>query len=277
MPNFLAIPTHRRQSRQTNEIISINQTESLVAAHRESRLKAREFVAEFVSERWGQHWNMISIVGGPTEAELLGFGRLPRNEGIRACCRLVRAPVIFEDIAVGLWERLSVDAAKEEKGGESHPSHTNTASSQTTNQQTSQAIPKGRYVTNNARKTSDTPTAELEYTPEKEPRKALRCVLCSGCDELACHIPEEIARLSRVGMGDDDQTPTTNEEEAGMGEGRLTLGGAKTRIWGCTCWTFRGVNIFEIRRAVCAFGKNLQYGYCIVVRRVVAKAAAITA
>jgi hypothetical protein len=38
--------------------------------------------------------------------ELHALGRLPRAEGLRACGRLVRVPVVHEEVALSLWEFL---------------------------------------------------------------------------------------------------------------------------------------------------------------------------
>ncbi|KAL2016923.1 hypothetical protein VTK56DRAFT_2840 [Thermocarpiscus australiensis] len=69
--------------------------------------EAREFIRGFVQEHWPQHSAMVSIDCSLTLDELHSIGHLPSTEGIRICSRLIRVPVIHEEIASALWERLA--------------------------------------------------------------------------------------------------------------------------------------------------------------------------
>lgn len=68
---------------------------------------AEAFIREFVSEDWSHHAANISIDCDITLNELRSIGLLPQDEGSRACRQLIRVPVIHEEVAMALWERLA--------------------------------------------------------------------------------------------------------------------------------------------------------------------------
>ncbi|KAM7186028.1 hypothetical protein V8F20_011563 [Naviculisporaceae sp. PSN 640] len=75
-----------------------------------SILDSREFVTAFVQEGWESHWSHITITCDLTLQELHNLGHLPRTQGIRECRKLVRAPVINDEIGIALWEKLATMA-----------------------------------------------------------------------------------------------------------------------------------------------------------------------
>ncbi|KAL2119684.1 hypothetical protein VTJ04DRAFT_6645 [Mycothermus thermophilus] len=66
---------------------------------------------------------------GLTMSRLRRLGTLPRDEGIRACMRVVRAPVIQEEVARRLWEWIVEGGLEDEfdKKGEGEKAVTRTA------------------------------------------------------------------------------------------------------------------------------------------------------
>jgi hypothetical protein len=73
-----------------------------------STIEAEGLVRAFVHSRWAEHlWPSMRITCALTLAELHDLGRLRREDGVRACCGLVRVPVIHEEVALALWEYLA--------------------------------------------------------------------------------------------------------------------------------------------------------------------------
>lgn len=82
---------------------------------RNSQWDAREFIEAFVREGWESHWSSITITCDITLQELQNIGHLPRSQGTRECRKLLRAPVINDEIGTALWEELATMA----RGGDS--------------------------------------------------------------------------------------------------------------------------------------------------------------
>lgn len=256
LTTLLNTPAQRGQTRKRRDQEAFEEAERLAAARRESILDAQEFVADFVRERWGQHWYMIRIESGVIEAELRDFGRLPRDEGVRACCRLVRVPVIYEEIAIALWERLAEDAAEEGKGAESDSFHTTNTVPFATELPTSWTKTKSRHRTNMRRRASD--TTEIPGKEAKEqPRRRFRCAFCTGCSELACRIPEEITQLSTTEAQDEEEWEGKIDQERRQSSASSKVSRRSSRfrkIWA-------KVNSLAFQRAISAFLGSLAYGY----------------
>ncbi|KAG7286227.1 hypothetical protein NEMBOFW57_008533 [Staphylotrichum longicolle] len=72
--------------------------------------KAEEFLRAFINEDWSNHANYIRADCNLTLAELYAIGRLPEAEGSRTCRRLIRVPVIHEEVALSLWKKLAEKA-----------------------------------------------------------------------------------------------------------------------------------------------------------------------
>ncbi|KOS22165.1 hypothetical protein ESCO_001495 [Escovopsis weberi] len=81
----------------------------------ESRALALEYVQDFLqdSEEWADRMDFISIIydAVPTMEELFSYGALDSSEGTRACRRLFKAVVIWDELGLSLWQKL---AASEE-------------------------------------------------------------------------------------------------------------------------------------------------------------------
>ncbi|KUI69301.1 hypothetical protein VM1G_05004 [Cytospora mali] len=71
--------------------------------------EAKEWIESMIrtSGRWDNHLSIIRIDCPHTTAELLELGRLPQPEGVRECRKMVRAPVIYDEIGFFLWEKLA--------------------------------------------------------------------------------------------------------------------------------------------------------------------------
>lgn len=69
---------------------------------------AHDLIRKFIREAYEEHhWDHISITCNLTTVELHDVGRMERSEGIAICRRLVRVPVIHEEVATELWEWLA--------------------------------------------------------------------------------------------------------------------------------------------------------------------------
>lgn len=77
-----------------------------------SERAAHDFLLNTIlsQERWRAHTAIIRVDCPHTLAELHALGHLPRAEGLAACRRLVRAPVIHDEVAQYLWSALSAGA-----------------------------------------------------------------------------------------------------------------------------------------------------------------------
>lgn len=256
LTTLLTTPAQCRQTRQRRDKEAFEEAERLAEARRESILNAQEFVADFVRERWGQHWHMIRIESDVTEAELRDLGRLPRDEGVRACCRLVRVPVIYEEIAIALWERLAEDVAEEGKGAESDSFHSTNTVPPATDLPTPWTKTTSRHGTNIGRRASNT-TEIPEKEAQEQPRRGFRCVLCTGCSELACRIPEEITKLSTTEARDEEEWEgeIDGERKKSSESSKVSRRTSRFRkIWA-------KVNSLAFQRAISAFLGSLAYGY----------------
>ncbi|KAL2261085.1 hypothetical protein VTK26DRAFT_4720 [Humicola hyalothermophila] len=75
--------------------------------------EAEDFIRSFIGENWSSYAVSISIDCDIPIDELRSIGLLPEFEGFQACRRLVRVPVIHEEVAASLWKKLA-EAAKED-------------------------------------------------------------------------------------------------------------------------------------------------------------------
>jgi hypothetical protein len=71
--------------------------------------EARCWLERFVKARWGQHWEYVTIDCDLTLEELEQLGHLDRPEGWKACRRLVRVPVLNDEIALAMWTWLEAN------------------------------------------------------------------------------------------------------------------------------------------------------------------------
>lgn len=57
--------------------------------------------------RWEEHLSLIRVDCPHTMTELLQLGRLSKSEGTRQCRRMIRIPVLYDEIGCFLWEKLA--------------------------------------------------------------------------------------------------------------------------------------------------------------------------
>lgn len=79
------------------------------SARRASIHAANEFLHSLIASQpqWQPHLTQIRIDCPHTLSELQSLGHLPRAEGVRACRKLVRIPVLYDEIALFVWMRLA--------------------------------------------------------------------------------------------------------------------------------------------------------------------------
>jgi hypothetical protein len=77
-------------------------------AQMDSIFEARDLITSVLYFQWEEHlWPTIKVSCDLTTSQLRDIGRLPRAAGTVACRRLVRVPVIHDQVAEGLWEFLA--------------------------------------------------------------------------------------------------------------------------------------------------------------------------
>ncbi|KAK5653345.1 hypothetical protein OQA88_9036 [Cercophora sp. LCS_1] len=69
-------------------------------------MQAERFIRKFLEHAFNEQHSEIRITCGLTIEQVYQLGYLERDEGIRECLRLFRAPFIFEEVATALWGRL---------------------------------------------------------------------------------------------------------------------------------------------------------------------------
>ena len=74
---------------------------------RNSIFEAKDFVRDFVKERWSEYYDHMRIKCFLAMPELRALGRLPQYEGTKECRKLVSVPVIYDEIGNELWKRLA--------------------------------------------------------------------------------------------------------------------------------------------------------------------------
>ncbi|KAK3692325.1 hypothetical protein B0T22DRAFT_531827 [Podospora appendiculata] len=113
--NDVLRPSKRRRSKASKEAAKEPPQEPFQESpepfdspqRRESIWEAQEFIRGFVKDHWEDHWESVAIICELTLDELHKLGHLPRDEGIMACRRLLRVPVIHEEISIALWAKLA--------------------------------------------------------------------------------------------------------------------------------------------------------------------------
>ncbi|KAH7323040.1 hypothetical protein B0I35DRAFT_192433 [Stachybotrys elegans] len=79
------------------------------AAEENSVARARAYIDDFLQKSpWSDQLDQISVRNDllPTMEELETYGDLDKTEGTRACSKLFKAVVVWDDLGLGLWERL---------------------------------------------------------------------------------------------------------------------------------------------------------------------------
>ncbi|KAK2597568.1 hypothetical protein N8I77_012347 [Diaporthe amygdali] len=80
-----------------------------VQEHEDSAEDASEWIKSTIREqgRWEEHLSFLRIDCPHTMAELLQLGRLSRSEGTKQCRKMIRIPVLYNEIGCFLWEKLA--------------------------------------------------------------------------------------------------------------------------------------------------------------------------
>lgn len=70
---------------------------------------ATEWIKNTIREqgRWEEHLSLIRVDCPHTMTELRRLGRLSKSEGTRQCRRMIRIPVLYDEIGCFLWEKLA--------------------------------------------------------------------------------------------------------------------------------------------------------------------------
>lgn len=70
---------------------------------------ATEWIENTIRERgrWEEHLSLIRIDCPHTMTELRQLGRLSKSEGTRQCRKMIRIPVLYDEIGCFLWEKLA--------------------------------------------------------------------------------------------------------------------------------------------------------------------------
>lgn len=70
---------------------------------------ATEWIKSTIREqgRWERHLSLIRVDCPHTMAELRQLGRLSKPEGTRQCRKMIRIPVLYDEIGCFLWEKLA--------------------------------------------------------------------------------------------------------------------------------------------------------------------------
>ncbi|ROW08406.1 hypothetical protein VMCG_03312 [Cytospora schulzeri] len=115
LPEFLhstcrrARPSRLLSTPEEVEHVEFGEDQYCSSAQEATTQEAKEWIESMIrsSGRWDNHLSIIRIDCPHTTAELLELGRLPQPEGVKACRRMVRAPVIYDEIGCFLWEKLA--------------------------------------------------------------------------------------------------------------------------------------------------------------------------
>ncbi|KAG6363815.1 hypothetical protein INS49_008918 [Diaporthe citri] len=70
---------------------------------------ATEWIKSTIREqgRWERHMSLIRIDCPHTMTELRQLGRLSKSDGTRQCRKMIRIPVLYDEIGCFLWEKLA--------------------------------------------------------------------------------------------------------------------------------------------------------------------------
>ncbi|KZZ98547.1 hypothetical protein AAL_03065 [Moelleriella libera RCEF 2490] len=105
---FFESPFKRRKQRRLIE--KELQQRIILEAEEESRSQAWNYVVEFLhTSEWCDQLEQIAVNydAMPTMVELESYGALDEKEGTRACRKLFKAPVVWDELGRGLWKVLS--------------------------------------------------------------------------------------------------------------------------------------------------------------------------
>ena len=113
----LELPIHklkyrRRDTDDDSERRRAEQREEAAQRGEEvSRARARAYLNDFLEKsEWGTRMNQFTVDWDavPTMEELESYGGLDETEGTRACRKLFRAVVVWDELGNSLWQRLKI-------------------------------------------------------------------------------------------------------------------------------------------------------------------------
>lgn len=150
--------------------------------------EAQEFIREFVQQRWPDHWDLFSIQCNMSLDELQTIGILDRTKGIQACQRIVRVPVISEEVGEALWEKLarsSHTTSSRQTNDEGALSSQSSASASSTSIRSCYAVAGRRHTRSERKQTKEMKRHEQKQKPrcqrkQQQPAAPRSCVFCGG-------------------------------------------------------------------------------------------------
>ncbi|KAK2593271.1 hypothetical protein QQS21_009036 [Conoideocrella luteorostrata] len=113
--NFFELPLKKRKQRRLIE--EEQRQRALLEAEEESRSQAWNYIFEFLqASEWSDQMAQITVVydAVPTMNELESFGNLDEKEGTRACRKVFKAPVVWDELGHGLWRVLRAVAEQKQ-------------------------------------------------------------------------------------------------------------------------------------------------------------------
>ncbi|KJZ74571.1 hypothetical protein HIM_05921 [Hirsutella minnesotensis 3608] len=113
--SFFQLPTKKRRQ---HRLMEQRKSEEAAVLQEETALRAQAWIYldDFLqNSEWSEQLDRITIVSDavPTMPELNAFGDLDEKEGTRACRRLFKAVVIWDELGHSLWKTLR--AASEQR------------------------------------------------------------------------------------------------------------------------------------------------------------------
>lgn len=106
----------RKSSTSTTD--SALSTEAMERIEEENRKWVRTYLVNFLQQcAWNDQLEQISINWEyvPSMQELESYGRLSESEGTRACRKLFKAAVIWDDLGHALWKTLQAAEAEQQQ------------------------------------------------------------------------------------------------------------------------------------------------------------------
>jgi hypothetical protein len=114
LPDFLVSPETRHVREWRRKVEQVIVVKIKAEQRQEEIWDCKEFLEDFVDKsKWQQNRESMQIECSLTFSELKELGRLPKKEGVGACKRLIRVPVINDAIGEALWLRLHGELHRE--------------------------------------------------------------------------------------------------------------------------------------------------------------------
>lgn len=120
---FFELPHKKRKQRRLME--QEQRQRALLEAQEESRSQALHYLVEFLqASQWCDQMDHITVVydAVPTMDELQSYGSLGEKEGTRACRKVFKAPVVWDELGHGLWKVLKALAEEKQRARPALPS-----------------------------------------------------------------------------------------------------------------------------------------------------------